>query len=601
MVTSMDLESNGTRTSGKSPWDKFMYWGNRILETDNLIIAERDTKLQITTRLADARQALLRGDSDWLSAFKIALTKDNNLIAWQTRDSLLSVIEALGPDGEQLLKRVWEPEPSAHLVNELARLRHEQTTGKPNGFTIGEIVNLGSLLLMGSDPTRFPPYRPSPVNKTLDLTKGMKSGPNYSDKYESLLGLCDQVLEFADEANIELADRLDAQSFIWAVTKYEPPATWPDQDQREFRRWRGENLPDEDPRQSVTDRQEPAPSDDEGTNKVTGFDKNTILYGPPGTGKTFSAVTYAVAIVEDKDLSTVRAEPRTAVRERYERYVSENLIAFTTFHQSYGYEEFIEGIRPVLDQDGESPGGLDYELRDGMFKTFCERNVPDDAELASTRNRVFIIDEINRGNISKIFGELITLIEDTKRIGAEDETKAILPYSNSIFGVPADVHVLGTMNTADRSLAVLDTALRRRFSFIEALPEPALLAGVEVEGIEIEALLDTINKRITVLHDREHTIGHAFFIPLRKNPSIEVLANIMQHKVFPLLQEYFYDDYAKIQLVLGDNQKSSEQPEFITAVEDSIELFGSDLPEADVRFEVNIEAFTDPEAYAFLG
>ena len=104
-----------------------------------------------------------------------------------------------------------------------------------------------------------------------------------------------------------------------------------------------------------------------------------------------------------------------------------------------------------------------------------------------------------------------------------------------------------------------------------------------------------------MLHDREHTIGHAFFIPLRKNPSIEVLANIMQHKVFPLLQEYFYDDYAKIQLVLGDNQKSSEQPEFITAVEDSIELFGSDLPEADVRFEVNIEAFTDPEAYAFLG
>lgn len=178
-------------------------------------------------------------------------------------------------------------------------------------------------------------------------------------------------------------------------------------------------------------------------------------------------------------------------------------------------------------------------------------------------NRVFIIDEINRGNISKIFGELITLIEPTKRIGASEQLRASLPYSGQKFGVPDNVYIIGTMNTADRSIARIDAALRRRFSFVEMLPESAILKDILVDGIDIAEMLDTLNKRITVLLDREHTIGHSYFLSLKTDPSIERLAAIFENEIIPLLQEYFYDDYEKIQLVLGDNQKPDDSTRFI--------------------------------------
>ena len=166
---------------------------------------------------------------------------------------------------------------------------------------------------------------------------------------------------------------------------------------------------------------------------------------------------------------------------------------------------------------------------------------------------VFIIDEINRGNISKIFGELITLIEPTKRIGAKEQMKVRLPYSNNEFGVPENVYIIGTMNTADRSIALMDTALRRRFNFVEMMPRPDILYGIVVDGVDVQTMLETINKRIEVLYDREHTIGHAFFTKLlaSDNQNIEVLAEIFRNKVIPLLKEYFYENYEKIQKVLG--------------------------------------------------
>ena len=149
---------------------------------------------------------------------------------------------------------------------------------------------------------------------------------------------------------------------------------------------------------------------------------------------------------------------------------------------------------------------------------------------------VFIIDEINRGNILKIFGELITLIEPSKRLGQSEELQAKLPYSHEAFGIPDNVYLLGTMNTADRSIALLDTALRRRFSFVEMMPDSGVLDGIEVEGISVSGLLTTLNRRIEVLFDREHTLGHAFFTPLRQSPSIETLGEIFRDKVIPLLQ-----------------------------------------------------------------
>lgn len=490
---------------------------------------------------------------------------------------------------------------------------------------------------------------------------------------------------------------------------------------------------------------------------VTDVPKNTILYGPPGTGKTYQTVRYAVAILENKPLQDVEREPYQAVLLRYNRYKAAGRIEFTTFHQSYGYEEFIEGIRPVLDHDNDDQKDLTYEIAPGLFKLLCDRasepiltqknqdiglnasptiwkvslagtgknptrdeclksghirigydsygesitsetnftaggkNVLDafiykmqvgdivlscfsastidaigvvtgDYEWhdeyeqykrlrkvnwlvkdirediteangstmtlssvyrlrislsdvmalvskhssasskfqANDQNYVFIMDEINRGNISKIFGELITLIEPTKRLGQPEGISVKLPYSKTPFGVPDNVYLIGTMNTADRSIATLDTALRRRFSFREMQPDPAVLEGIFVEGLSIQDLFVRMNRKISVLYDNDHTIGHAYFTKLKESPTLETLASIFENNILPLLQEYFYEDYEKIRLVLGDNNKPNEAEQFITAkAVDYAALFGNTDFEMDDAFQykINPAAFHKIEAY----
>ena len=490
---------------------------------------------------------------------------------------------------------------------------------------------------------------------------------------------------------------------------------------------------------------------------TTNVAKNTILYGPPGTGKTYNTVVYAVAIIENKTVEAIKDEPYSTVFERYNKYKADGLIEFTTFHQSYGYEEFIEGIKPIMDNTDDEQADIQYQVTSGLFKSFCDKagspilkqaktdiglnasptiwkvslegtgenptrtecmanghirvgydsygkditsetnfveggknvvnafiskmkigdivlscyssttidaigvvtgdyewheeyehykrlrkvnwvvkGIKHDitainggstltlasvyklnialadimeiiAKEASTtkvedkkKNYVFVIDEINRGNISKIFGELITLIESSKRIGQPEGMKAKLPYSQQLFGVPDNVYIIGTMNTADRSIATIDTALRRRFRFKEMLPDAEVLKGIVVEDISISEMLVRMNKRISVLYDREHTIGHAYFIPLKENSTVEQLAEIYENAIVPLLQEYFYEDYEKIRLVLGDNNKAKKEEQFIVAVEnDYNELFGSaDIGFDDsVTYEINRAAFYNIEAY----
>ena len=241
----------------------------------------------------------------------------------------------------------------------------------------------------------------------------------------------------------------------------------------------------------------------------------------------------------------------------------EDFYKFITFHQSYSYEEFIEGIKPVINDDEENYNGIKYEYNKGIFKEICQK-----ANSDPKNKYLLIIDEINRGNISKIFGELITLIESDKRVNPngninfentqieKGQLLVNLPYTKSKFGVPSNLYILGTMNTSDRSIAAVDIALRRRFKFIEMMPDSNLVANF---GIGFQGIFEKLNKKIKLLLDRDHQIGHSYFINTKYgNANAETLKTIWFQEILPLLNEYFYCDWEKLKLVV---------PGFITKVD----------------------------------
>ncbi|MEZ2902134.1 McrB family protein [Acinetobacter terrestris] len=355
---------------------------------------------------------------------------------------------------------------------------------------------------------------------------------------------------------------------------------------------------------------------------------NRILFGAAGTGKTYHTINHALSIIEHKPLELLEKEDRTALKTRFDQYKDQGQIKFVTFHQSFSYEDFVEGIRAETDE----AGNLTYPVKAGVFKEICDKEQqilkaldalieqarhkridiatksgekfqigtnPNTGNLITiavegtgsekalnksviinylrdqtdyiipnknyewavarflrpvvNKNYVLIIDEINRGNISRIFGELITLIEDSKRKGEEEALSVTLPYSKNEFSVPKNVYLIGTMNSSDRSLTGLDIALRRRFTFIEMPPKPELLDDISVDGLNIGELLKVINQRIEVLLDRDHCIGHANFMSLKEQPTLEHLTSIFKQKIIPQLQEYFFDDWSKINMVLNAN------------------------------------------------
>lgn len=263
---------------------------------------------------------------------------------------------------------------------------------------------------------------------------------------------------------------------------------------------------------------------------------NQILFGPPGTGKTYNTVNMALDIVCPIEGSQWGKKTRDAAIQEYQKMLDAGRIVFVTFHQSMSYEDFIEGIKPEPTKDGK----ITYEVKDGIFKELCAKAKKDESQ-----NYVMIIDEINRGNVANIFGELISLIEDDKRLGASEELRAELPYSHTAFSVPKNVYIIGTMNTADRSVEALDSALRRRFTFKEMMPKAELVP----EENNVRSIFEIINQRIEVLKDREHQIGHSYFMGVENEDDLK---DVFYDKIIPLLQEYFYGDYEKIQLVLGE-------------------------------------------------
>lgn len=270
--------------------------------------------------------------------------------------------------------------------------------------------------------------------------------------------------------------------------------------------------------------------------------KQVILYGPPGTGKTFHA-----------EKTSYELSARQLYKKSFDQLTEGEQLAITgtqqergtvrtcTFHPSYGYEDFLEGIKP-----GVVNGNTLFQLKDGIFKSICE-----DAKNNPHKDYYLIIDEINRGDISRIFGELITLIESNKR-GKE----VVLPLSNQVFTVPKNVYIIGTMNTADRSIALLDVALRRRFGFIELLPDYHLLEDVSIRNLPLSEWLKELNLRIIEYlgqDGRNLQIGHSYFLENEKPIlSPKKFKQVMEEDIIPLIEEYCYGDYALISKILGN-------------------------------------------------
>ncbi|WP_237046641.1 AAA family ATPase [Aquipseudomonas alcaligenes] len=496
---------------------------------------------------------------------------------------------------------------------------------------------------------------------------------------------------------------------------------------------------------------------------------NQILFGPPGTGKTYHSINQALAILAPEFLAQNSGhdpETRQRLKAEFDRFVTAERVRFVTFHQSFSYEDFVEGLR--ADSDAET-GQVKYSVESGVFKRLCddartrpasdlgvrgnpaiwkisingtgssptksycldhgearigwgatgdlredyeqnayyqslgggdkgtlsyfaeqmvvgdillcihsaeqigsigvvtgdyryEAQVPagvigdyqhvrsvrwlyrdinlsilplnDERQFtlktvyamsrftwadllsylqqqgvkpvepvtvagADTEPYVLIIDEINRGNVSRIFGELITLIEESKREGADEALSVKLPYSKKPFSVPKNVYLIGTMNTADRSLAGLDIALRRRFVFREMPPQPELLDDVEVAGLNIGQLLRVMNQRIEVLLDRDHCLGHAYFMPLQKDGSQARLELIFRNQILPLLQEYFFEDWQRIAWVLNDQRKAPNDQFIQERTSFAEALFGRDVGQglAGSYWALNDEAFERMEAY----
>jgi|TARA_R110002060_G_scaffold68010_4_gene76679 5-methylcytosine-specific restriction protein B len=440
------------------------------------------------------------------------------------------------------------------------------------------------------------------------------------------------------------------------------------------------------------------------TRELSAPNLNQILYGPPGTGKTYSTIIKALEIIAPQFLVENHTN-RTALKAHFDSLLKANRISFVTFHQSFSYEDFVEGIKASTGESNQ----VSYDVEDGIFKAICDRAsssvggvVAADSfdkavkqlqekceeadkriEMKTVRGRAFeiefsggatfkvfprstestdpkyvasianvrklylsgskdgiynssyvegfllylkqhlgvkdpesntvkssakeqpfvlIIDEINRGNIANIFGELITLIEPSKRAGGEETITVKLPYSKTPFSVPSNLFLIGTMNTADKSLAQVDIALRRRFEFIEMMTDYDVLEDIpDIDGINIRRLVEAINKRIELLYDREHTIGHSFFLPLKDQPEIKKLASIFELQILPLLEEYFFEDWERVGQVLGDHLKSDNNLRFIIEKFESSEiskLMGDEWELPGIQPYIRNEAaLTDPLAY----
>jgi 5-methylcytosine-specific restriction enzyme B len=513
-------------------WKQFTGWAKRFAEALDLDEVERSYKLTLAQALRAARDAVLAEEPDWIERVTHAFTRnDNNLVAWQTYDLFLKWCKANPADAAAALKALWGSDDAA-LTN-LERFLAVLPGDAPPG--VGARLSIASYLLMGLDPTAYPIYRSEPLSIAYRLTGFGKPAPGSSieQEYEHALEFLDQVLDDAAADGLELGDRLDAQGLVWTVVKADPPESWPQRDQESFLAWRsGTSLPTPQTPPSGQPSSAVVASNGisgEGVEEslaafayrlyldepflqrvitLIGDKGQLVFYGPPGTGKTYLARELATYLAGDAD------------RTRLVR-----------FHPSYAYEDFVEGLRP---REGEAG----FRLVDGPLKRLAEQ-----ARAHPDHTYVLVIDEINRGNVAKVLGELYFLLEYRDR-------QIELLYSNEPFALPPNLLLIGTMNSADRSIGLLDTALRRRFYFVPLFPDrppvrQLLRRYLQRTNPGMLWVADVVDAANGQLPDPATAIGPSHFL----RPALDEtwVRTIWEHAVLPTLEDHFYGQPVRLE------------------------------------------------------
>lgn len=518
----------------RTPWDCFIYWAARLYHMPEFNQSERDYKIEIADLSRQARDALRAGQPEWLDILKRAFGPVGNLVNWRASQPFLNWCRDDGEAASTALRAVWDG--SNELPARLEKFLHMLPADVAHGTSAR--LSIATNLLLGSDAEGLPPYRYEPIHSGYRLTDypAPDSKASETEVYLHALAFLDKIITEAKERGLELRDRLDAQSVLWAITKDDSLwKAWPEAERQYLDEYRsgtgGAGLPIDDA-ETLLESEDTAPPEvaenlaltiealaddlllDAGwlrdVERLLEAKKQIIVYGPPGTGKTYVAMRLAQYLVGNL------AQP-----------------SIVQLHPSYAYEDFVQGFRPHPTEGGQ-PG---FNLVDGpLLRTAHE------ARANPGLPTVLIIDEINRGNLARVLGELYFLLEYRDR-------QISLQYSDKPFALPDNLWIIGTMNTSDRSIALIDAALRRRFFFVPFFPDALPVRGLLGRWLErnhpdllwVAAVVDRAND---LLNDRHLSVGPSYF--MRDDLDEDWVRRIWAYQIIPYIEEQYFDDPEKV-------------------------------------------------------